>query len=148
MLYCPCQQAVYPQPPWGLGFEILPNIYTILQSQPSFSFLITSSLYLKQQYYSRNLSDVFRTAKTTHLFKTIITIVNYRPTSLITVFSKVLETLFKIQLWKYIEVNNVLTCLQYGRVGKNTEDRFFDFNQDLNGSIANNKKHVCFLGFN
>lgn len=44
----------------------------------------------------------------------------YHPISLVSVF-KFLENLVKIQLLKYLEENNVLTCFQYGfRVGKKT----------------------------
>lgn len=77
--------------------------------------------------------EVFKMAKVIPLFKSGIKnyYSNYRTISLLSVFSKVLEKLVKKQLLQYLEVNNVLTCSQYGfRLGKNTADFFFYLNTD------------------
>lgn len=48
---------------------------------------------------------------------------NYRPISLLPVFSKLLEKIVNIRLVKFLESNNLLSSAQYGfRHGKSTED--------------------------
>ncbi|KAG7296291.1 hypothetical protein JYU34_021418 [Plutella xylostella] len=48
---------------------------------------------------------------------------NYRPISLLSVFSKLLEKIVNLRLVKFLEANNLLSPVQFGfRQGKSTED--------------------------
>lgn len=62
---------------------------------------------------------------------------NFRPISLLSVFSKVLERIVKEQLTAYLHNNNILSESQYGfRRDKNITNALFDINRDINSSIS------------
>ena len=68
---------------------------------------------------------------------------NYRPISILSVFSKILEKIIKEQLAQYLEANNILCQCQYGfRSGKNISNALFNLNKDLNDSLSKNKKNL------
>lgn len=65
----------------------------------------------------------------------------FRPLSLLSVFTKVLEKIFKDQLTSYLEANQVLVDFQYEfRKWKSTSDTVFVFNLDreINNAITPN----------
>lgn len=72
---------------------------------------------------------------------------NYRPISLLSIFSKVLERIVKDQLVVYLQSNNILTDRQYGfRRDKSINDALFDINRDINDSVSiNNRTMLIFL---
>jgi hypothetical protein len=78
--------------------------------------------------------DAFKTAKVVPLYKSgdKTQFSNYRPISLLTVFSKILEKYIKGQLVKYLTDNNLLTENQYGfRTDKNINDALFTLCKDM-----------------
>lgn len=92
--------------------------------------------------------EVFKIAKVSPIFKSgsKSDIKNYRPISLLSVFSKVLEKITKKQLTIYLEENNIIDPCQYGfRVNKNISHALFDLNRGLHESINANKK--CIIVF-
>ena len=61
---------------------------------------------------------------------------NYRPVSVLPVFSKVLERLFHVRLYKYVESNNILYDGQYGfREKYSTLLALLDFTEQLTKSF-------------
>ncbi|KAI5725563.1 hypothetical protein M8J77_017066 [Diaphorina citri] len=72
---------------------------------------------------------------------------NYRPISLLTMFSKVLEKIIKTRLDKYLQTYNVLTDRQYGfRRGIGTEDTLIDLTTYLYDNMDRGQKVIaCFL---
>lgn len=71
---------------------------------------------------------------------------NYRQISLTSVFSKIIEIIFKIRLMEYIETNNILCRQQYGfRARSNTQAALFDLVAELQAGQKNTKKSSLFL---
>lgn len=63
---------------------------------------------------------------------------NYRPISLLSVISKILEAVVKEQINNYLERNRILSESQYGfRHGKNTTAATFDLVSNLNKTLEN-----------
>ncbi|XP_039297957.1 F-BAR domain only protein 2 [Nilaparvata lugens] len=96
-------------------------------------------LFVKPLKYIYNMSisqgifpDTFKIAKHFPLFKNgdKSEKSNYRPISLLSVFSKVLEKIVKHQLSDYIETNNILTSKQFGFRKKNS-DALFSLTQEI-----------------
>lgn len=92
--------------------------------------------------------DVFKVAKVIPLFKSndVTQKSNFRPISLLSVFSKILERIVKDQLVSYLEGNNILTECQFGfRKTKNISDVFYRISKYLNSAMANGRK--CLMIF-
>ena len=93
--------------------------------------------------------DAFKIAKVIPLYKSNdITITsNYRPISLLSTFSKILEKIVKDQLTKYVNESKVLCENQFGfRKSKNITDALFLLTRDFNEAIIKNKRSmVVFL---
>jgi len=71
---------------------------------------------------------------------------NYRPISMLSVFSKILERIVKDQFVSYIQENNILNTDQYGFIQtKNLSDALFDISKEINNYISQNKR--CMLIF-
>jgi hypothetical protein len=87
--------------------------------------------------------SIFKIAKVYPLYKSsdATNKTNYRPISLLSVFSKIIEKVVKEQLCYYLEQNSILTDLQYGfRKDRNINDALFNINKDINNLINNNKR--------
>lgn len=70
-----------------------------------------------------------------------IVIGNYRPISLVSNISKILEKLMKKRLIDFLERNELLSSNQYGfRVGRSTEDAIFRLSKFVTDSLDSNKK--------
>jgi hypothetical protein len=85
----------------------------------------------------------FKTAKVIPLFKsgTKSDFNNYRPISLLSVISKVLERCVKSQLQDYLENCGILAECQFGfRRSKSTSDALFAINKTLSDSISNGNR--------
>lgn len=92
--------------------------------------------------------SVFKTAKVIPLYKSNdkANLNNYRPISLLSIISKVLEKCVKEQLQSFLENNSILSQRQFGfRKGKNSSEALFLLNKDVTELINNNKK--CILLF-
>ena len=72
---------------------------------------------------------------------------NWRPISILSVPSKIMEKLIQNHLMLFLESNDLLSQHQYGfRVGKSTGEAIFDFVEDL--FLARNNSHAvatCFV---
>ena len=67
---------------------------------------------------------------------------NYRPVSLLSQFSKVLEKLFKIRMEKFVESNNIFTDSQYGfRENRSTSHALIELVEKLTNAI--DKRHYA-----
>jgi hypothetical protein len=67
---------------------------------------------------------------------------NYRPISLLTTFSKVLEKVMHIRLSHYLQTNNILVPKQFGfRKGMSTEVAAFKLADSVSKAI--NKRNAC-----
>ncbi len=89
--------------------------------------------------------EAFKMAKVSPIYKSGCKreLKNYRPISLLSVFSKVLEKVVKFQFMQYLESNQILVSCQYGfRSGKSTSHALFDLNKKLYESINSNKKSL------
>ncbi|KAI5739932.1 hypothetical protein M8J77_025187 [Diaphorina citri] len=69
---------------------------------------------------------------------------NYRPISLLTTFSKLLEKLVQHRLDKYLRLHDILTHRQYGfRTGIGTEDALIDLTTYLYDNLDKGKKIIA-----
>jgi hypothetical protein len=74
---------------------------------------------------------------------------NYRPISLLTTFSKILEKVMYNRLSHYLQTNNIVVSEQFGfRKGISTENAAFNKLRDSVIISLNQKMHEewCFLG--
>ena len=112
-------------------------------------FLLKNVIYniLKPLSYICNLSlkngifpEVMKMAKVIPLYKTEDPMIfsNYRPVSLLTQFSKILEKIFNNRLTKFITINNVLYDGQYGfRHNHSTELAVLEMIEKITNAIDN-----------
>ncbi|KAL1448087.1 hypothetical protein WDU94_015636 [Cyamophila willieti] len=69
---------------------------------------------------------------------------NYRPISLLTTFSKILEKLVQHRLDKYLKIHDILSDRQYGfRTGIGTEDALIDLSTYLYDNLDKGKKIIA-----
>lgn len=69
---------------------------------------------------------------------------NYRPISLLSAISKVIEKLFKTRLNEYVEEHNILSPNQYGfRSGKGTDDAIACLTETIAGNMNRGKKTIA-----
>ncbi len=89
--------------------------------------------------------DIFKTAKIKPLFKkgNKNDIQNCRPISLLSVFSKILERLFYLQMETFLRKSKAFSDSQYGfRKSKSTETAIFSFLKDVASSIDQNEEPI------
>ena len=95
--------------------------------------------------------DALKKAKIIPLHKgdSVLSVANYRPISLLPIFSKVFERLIYNQFVDYIEVNNILDELQFGfQKNKSTEHAISSIISSITGALANKQSSYCiFLDF-
>lgn len=87
--------------------------------------------------------DIYKTAKVFPLYKAndYTDKNNFRPISLLSVFSKVLERVVKEQLVVFLLANKILSERQYGfREDRAISDVLFDVNKELHDSISKDDK--------
>jgi len=71
---------------------------------------------------------------------------NFRPISLLSVFSKIIEKIVKEQLVLYLKQYDILVNCQYGfREGKNISDALFDVNKEINEALSLNLRIMLIL---
>ena len=95
--------------------------------------------------------DALKTAKIIPLHKgdSVLTVSNYRPISLLPIFSKIIERMIYNQFIDYIEKNNILDHLQFGfQKNKSTEHAISSIISSITGASAEKKSSYCiFLDF-
>ena len=70
---------------------------------------------------------------------------NYRPISVTSAISKVFEKIISTQLADYLEINNLLSCNQFGyRKQRSTEDAIVKLVEDSKNAL-NQKRHVAVI---
>lgn len=72
---------------------------------------------------------------------------NYRPISLLSIFSKIFERCIKRRLVTYLEENKILSHLQFGfRSGKSTNDAILELTEEIYPQIGGGgKAAACFM---
>lgn len=86
--------------------------------------------------------DIFKTAKIKPLFKkgNKNEVQNYRPISLLSVFSKILERLFYVRMETFLSKFEAFSDCQHGfRKSKSTESAIFSFLKDIASSMDQNE---------
>ena len=79
-----------------------------------------------------------------HKGDSVLSVSNYRPISLLPIFSKILERLVYNQLIDYIEENKILDDLQFGfQKNKLTEHAISSIISSITGASANKKPSYC-----
>lgn len=89
--------------------------------------------------------NVFKKALVHPVFKSgcDTQIENYRPISVLSTFSKILEKILNNRLKLYLEKNKIIHNNQYGfSKGKSTEDAVLDFTNTLIGHLENKNKSI------
>ena len=84
-----------------------------------------------------------------HKGDSVLSVANYRPISLLPIFSKIFERLIYNQFIGYINENKILTELQFGfQKNKSTEYAISSILSQINNAFSNNKSSYCiFLDF-
>ena len=84
-----------------------------------------------------------------HKGDSVLTVSNYRPISLLPIFSKIMERLIYDQFIKYIEVNKILSELQFGfQKNKSTEHAISAIFTNITNALAKKHSSYCiFLDF-
>jgi len=73
----------------------------------------------------------------------ITNLTNYRPISLLNVFSKLFEKAIKTRLLNYLEENNLLPTSQFGfRKGLGTEDALAHLTNEINNNLDKHNKSI------
>ena len=88
--------------------------------------------------------DILKQAKIVPVYKkgSKTDLNNYRPISLLNIFSKIFEKLMKTQLVNHIERNKILSTSQFGfQKGKNTQDALTKFSNMIYNQL-DNSNHV------
>ena len=104
------------------------------------------ALIINQSFKTGIFPDKLKLAKVFPAFKKeedfIFT--NYRPISLLSVFSKVFEKIAYVQFFKYLSDNNLLYKGQHGfRVDHSTETALYELLDKINFSLDNHKLSLC-----
>jgi len=102
---------------------------------------------VNHSFISGVFPDCFKLAKVFPLYKSndITNKNNFRPISLLSVFTKIIEKAVKDQLVFYLQTHNILSERQYGfRRDKNISDALFDINKELNYAISD-KNHPLLI---
>lgn len=124
----------------GISLKIIKNFISTL-ARPLlhiFNLSITSGIF----------PDAFKLAKVIPLYKGggEGEPGNYRPISMLSVISKILEKYIKMHLYCYLESNHLLNANQYGfRVGSGVEEALYRLTTDLYNLKDNNKKGVLIM---
>lgn len=87
--------------------------------------------------------EAFKQAIVTPIYKTGLKMLptNYRPISLLTTFSKILEKIVNKRLMDYLEKNSLLSPRQFGfRLGKSTEDAVLELTAKVRTYLDNDER--------
>ena len=84
-----------------------------------------------------------------HKGDSVLTVSNYRPISLLPIFSKIMERLIYNQFMDFIEQNNILSELQFGfQRNKSTEHAISSIFTNITNALARKQSSYCiFLDF-
>jgi hypothetical protein len=116
----------------GLSVKVIRSVTDVISEPLSYIFNLT--------FISGNIPDNLKTALITPVFKANENneFKNYRPISVLTCFSKLLEKLMYKRLIKFIEKNRMLTHHQYGfRENRSTELAIIELTSKLTKAIDN-----------
>lgn len=106
-----------------------PTLVHFLTRQINYSFLTGA------------FPDELKIAKVVPIYKNkggLNSITNYRPISILPIFSKIFESIAKHQLTKYLSDNNLLNPSQHGFLpGRNTESAILEFTEEISKALDN-----------
>jgi len=92
------------------------------------------------------IPDAFKNALISPIYKgkgSKTDLINFRPISLLNVFSKIFEKAIKTRLINYLEENNLLPNSQYGfRKGLGTEDALANLTKDIYDNLDNHSQTI------
>ena len=95
--------------------------------------------------------DCLKMAKVIPIHKgdSVLSVANYRPISLLPIFSKIIERLIYDQFIEYINTNNILSELQFGfQKNKSTEHAISSILTQITDASSQKKSSFCiFLDF-
>ena len=95
--------------------------------------------------------DILKKAKVIPIHKgdSVLTVSNYRPISLLPIFSKILERLIYNQFIEYINENNILSELQFGfQKNRSTEHAISAIFSNITNALSRKQSSYCiFLDF-
>ena len=98
-----------------------------------------------------NFPDALKLAKVIPIHKgdSVLKVSNYRPISLLPIFSKIMERLIYNQFMEYIEKNKILSNLQFGfQKNKSTEHAISSIFSDITNALTKKHSSYCiFLDF-
>ena len=98
-----------------------------------------------------NFPDLLKLAKVIPIHKgdSVLAVANYRPISLLPIFSKIFERLIYDQFIEYIDENEILSSLQFGfQRNKSTEHAISSIISNITDASSNKKSSYCiFLDF-
>ena len=96
----------------------------------------------KKNYYENQFLKFLKIALVTPIFKANENNLfeNYRPISVLTCFSKLLEKLMYKRLFNYVEKHNILSNHQYGfRRNRSTEDALLNLTDKISKALDEGK---------
>ena len=127
----------------GISLQVIKNISNEISESLSHIFNLT--------FLSGTIPDNLKVALVTPVFKANENneFKNYRPISVLTCFSKLLEKLMYKRLIKFIEKNKILTKHQYGfRANRSTELAIIELTDRITKAIDNGEYTIgIFLDF-
>ena len=128
-------------------YNISPEIVKISSQVVADSLAIIFNRCIKEGRFPNTL----KLAKVIPIHKgdSVLTVSNYRPISLLPIFSKIMERLIYNQFMDFIEKNNILSELQFGfQRNKSTEHAISSIFTNITNALARKKSSYCiFLDF-
>lgn len=122
--------------------DITPRIYKLLiKIRPELIINI-----INQSFHSGIFPDQLKTAIVIPIFKAgdVNSLSNYRPISILPIFSKIIETIMKNKLIKFLESTNFFANNQFGfRKGFGTENALIEFTNNIYSNINKSLKTVA-----
>uniref|UniRef100_A0A1B6FP21 Reverse transcriptase domain-containing protein n=1 Tax=Cuerna arida TaxID=1464854 RepID=A0A1B6FP21_9HEMI len=112
----------------------------------NFNYLKSPILHIiNQSILQGKFPDIYKIGKVVPVYKSGAKnhIINYRPITLLSNISKILEKCIKNQLFKYLIDNNLLFANQFGfRSDKSINDNLFMITKHIQESLNENKKNL------
>ena len=128
-------------------YNISPEIVKISDQIVADSLTIIFNRCIKEGCFP----DALKLAKVIPIHKgdSVLTVSNYRPISLLPIFSKIMERLIYNQFMEFIELHDILSDLQFGfQKNKSTEHAISSIFSNITNALVNKKSSYCiFLDF-
>ena len=96
------------------------------------------SVLINESFVSGIFPDNLKIAKVVPIFKKGLTTLksNYRPISLLSIFSKIFEKVMHQRMYKFLETYEILFCMQFGfRTGHSTDHALISLTETIKSSL-------------